>query len=276
MALDIGYWPRVSEPIAKPPAKTVPVRPATRAAWVRALPLAVLVIGVCLALVFGLDRWLNFDELARRYGVLTAFIAVRPVLSVCIAGLAYAAATAFAAPAGWVLTVAMGLAFGWIEGGIIVVFAATLGSSILFLAARTALYDFFRASAGHWLNRFARGFTADGANYMLFLRLFPVIPFALVNIVPAILGIRYSTFVWTTLVGIIPGTFIYTFAGEGLRMLIKEQARACAANAPPCGKMLDVGTLLTPQILIALGLMAMLSLLPALVRRLRSARPDNS
>lgn len=235
----------------------------------RWLPLGVLVLGIALFFLFDLDRFLDFDELARWYGALEALRAESPVLAVLIGAAIYAGATAISVPAGWLLTVAMGLVFGWAMGTAIVVLSATLGACVLFLAARTALADFFRRRAAPWLNTLAEGFRIDAASYLLSLRLMPVVPFSLLNVVPAILGVKFSIFFWTTLFGIIPGSIAYAFAGEGLRSVVAERGEACAAGMPPCGEPLRAGDLVTPQVLIALFLLAIVSLVPVVLKRLR-------
>jgi uncharacterized membrane protein YdjX (TVP38/TMEM64 family) len=235
----------------------------------RWLPLGVLLLAVLVFFLLDLDRFLDFDELARWYGDLEGLRAESPVLAVLIAAAIYAGATAISVPAAWLLTVAMGLVFGWAMGAAIVVLSATLGASVLFLAAKTALADFFRRRAGPWLNTLAQGFRGDAASYLLSLRLMPVVPFSLLNVVPAILGVKFSIFFWTTLVGIIPGAIAYAFAGAGLRSVVAERAEACALDMPPCGEPLRAGDLVTPQVLIALFLLALVSLVPVVLKRLR-------
>lgn len=114
-----------------------------------------------------------------------------------------------------------------------------------------------------------KGFREDATSYMLFLRLAPVFPFTLINVVPAILGVRLSTFAWTTFVGIIPGVTAYAFAGEGLRSIVSERAAACAIDQPPCGTALSPADLVTKEILIAFALLGVVSLLPVVLKRLR-------
>jgi uncharacterized membrane protein YdjX (TVP38/TMEM64 family) len=244
-------------------------RDAGRSGTGRWLPLGVLLGAIALFFLLDFDRFLDFDELARWYWVLEAVRAQTPVLAVLAAAAIYAGATAICVPAGWLLTVAMGLIFGWATGAAIVVLSATLGACVLFLAARTALAGFFRRRAGPALNALIEGFRNDAGSYLLSLRLAPVVPFWLLNVVPAILGVRFSTFLWTTLIGIIPGTIAYAFAGEGLRSVVAERAEACAAAMPPCGEPLRAGDLVTPQMLIALLLLALVSLVPVVLKRLR-------
>ncbi len=250
--------------------KTEPAgRARPKTALKRLLPLAVLLAAIAAIFASGLHRELSFDRIALQYGTLTNLIGERPVLSALGAMLIYMLATSVSFPAAWLLTVSIGLLFGWMVGGIIVLFGATFGACVLYLAARYALADFFRARAGGALNKMADGFRADATNYMLFLRLAPVFPFTLVNVVPAILGVPFIIFVWTTFVGIIPGVIAYAFAGEGLRSIVIERSEACLAEIAPCGEALSPGDLVTPQILIAFALLGVVSLIPVVLKRLR-------
>jgi len=237
----------------------------------RMIPLGLLALAIVALFASGLHRQLSFDRIAMHYGTLAGLIGDRPLLSALVAMLAYALATAVSFPAAWLLTVSTGLLFGWMAGGVIVVLGATSGACILYLAARYALADFFRARAGNVLNRMADGFRSDATSYMLFLRLAPVFPFTLVNVVPAILGVPFITFVWTTFVGIIPGVMAYVFAGVGLRSIVAERAEACRAGIAPCGETLGPGDLITPQILIAFAALGVVSLIPVVLKRMRRA-----
>jgi len=235
----------------------------------RALPLAILAALVGTFFATGLHTRISFDQLALRYGELTAFVNANLALAMLAAIGLYAFAVAAAFPAAWVLTVSYGLIFGWLLGAVTVVVGATLGATILFLVARLVLADFFRAKAGDRLNAMAEGFRKDAFSYLLFLRLAPVFSFLLVNVVPAILGVPLAIFVVTTALGIIPGTIAYAFAGEGLRSIVDDRAAACRAGEPPCGEALSPGDFVTTEILIAFSLLAVVSLLPVVLKRLR-------
>lgn len=240
----------------------------------RFLPLGVLIVAIVLFFVSGLHQRFSFDQIAIHYGMLSTFVADQPILSALGVVVIYAAATAASFPAAWLLTVATGLVFGWATGAVLVIFGATIGACILYSAARFALADFFRQKAGGILNKMAGGFRDNATSYMLFLRLAPIFPFTLVNVVPAILGVPFVTFAWTTFVGIIPGVTAYVFAGEGLRSIVAERAEACAANIAPCGEALTPGDLVTPQILIAFALLGIVSLIPVVLKRFRRAKSD--
>lgn len=240
------------------------------ASWIRRLwPVAVIALGLAAFFLSGAHRLISFDAIAINYARLAEWVADQPVISSLAAVIIYATATAFSVPAAWLFSVATGLVFGWIWGAVLVTLGATLGATLLFLAAGHAFADFFKARAGGWIDRMAKGFRDDAVSYMLFLRLAPVVPFALVNIVPAILGVPLRIFVATTAIGIIPGVIAYVFAGQGLRSIVAERAASCADGVAPCGEPLSAGDLVTPEVLIAFALLGFVSLLPVVLKRLR-------
>ncbi len=238
----------------------------------RWLPLLLLVSAFALFFALGLHERLTLDELALRYGELDRFLQDNYPAAVLISIAAYILVTAASLPVATLLSVAIGLLFGWAAGAAIIVVGATLGAAVIFLVARSLFHDFFARKAGRFLQTMAEGFRKDAVSYMLFLRLAAVFPFSVVNVVPAILGVRFSTYFWTTAIGIIPGTIAYAFAGEGLRSIIHERASACARNVPPCGTPFGAADIVTPQMLIAFVLLALVSLLPVILRRLRRRR----
>ena len=164
--------------------------------------------------------------------------------------LGYAVAVAFSLPGAAIFTMTGGLLFGWWKGPILAVTGATLGATVLFLAARTAIGEPLRARAGPWLKRLEAGFAKNAFNYLLALRLVPVIPFFIINLVPAFLGVKLSTYVVTTFIGIIPGAVVYAGLGNSLNTILD------AGGTP------NLRIILQPQILLPiLGLVA-LALVP--------------
>ncbi len=168
-----------------------------------------------------------------------------------------------------------GFLFGALVGTATTVVSATLGASLLFLAARSSLAATLRARAGPRMERFRAGFAEDAASYLLFLRLAPIFPFWLVNLAPALLGARFKTFFWTTLVGISPGAFAYALAGAGLDHVFearKQIYEAClAAGDEGCKLRIHPGELVTRELILALGAIGVLALLPVLMRKIRRA-----
>jgi uncharacterized membrane protein YdjX (TVP38/TMEM64 family) len=226
----------------------------------RLLPVVILLLGLALFLLFGLERYFSFEMLSRHHGELTAWVAAHVALAAFIFVLFYALAVAFSLPIAVVITPVGGFLFGVWLGAVLSVIGATLGSVALFLAARTAFYDLFRARAGATLARLEDGFRRDSFNYLLFLRLVPVFPFWLVNIVPALLGVKLGPYALATVIGIIPGAIVYASVGASFGMLIERGERP------------DFGVIFEWHILLPLLGLAALSLLPVIYNRLRGSK----
>jgi uncharacterized membrane protein YdjX (TVP38/TMEM64 family) len=224
----------------------------------RLAPLAA--IGVCLALLFALDldRYLTFEALSRHRAELTGWIAANEARAAIAYIAVYAAIIALMfVPGGALLTIAGGFLFGPFAATLYAVIAATLGAAVAFLAARHAFAEALHRRAAPRLARMERGFHEDAFNYLLVLRLVPVFPFWLINLVPAFLGVRLSVFVAATFLGIVPGTFVFALVGDGLGAVFDR------GEAP------DVRIILEPRFLAPLLGLALLALMPVFYKRWR-------
>ncbi|MEM7443660.1 MAG: TVP38/TMEM64 family protein [Pseudomonadota bacterium] len=224
-------------------------------AWQRWLPLGVLVAALVAFFAFDLDRYFSFEMLQDHRQWLTEFVAANAVLASVGFFLAYALAIAISIPVGLILSLAAGFMFGVVWASILVVLAATTGASVAFLAARTALRGVIERRAGGWIKRLESGFRDSAFSYLLTLRLIPIVPFWLVNLVPALLGVRLTTFAIATLIGIIPGTVVFVSVGNGLGATLDR------------GETPNLGIIFDPAILLPLIGLAVLSLLPALYKK---------
>jgi len=175
-------------------------------------PLIILLGGLGFALSQGWHNYLTLESFAQNIGWLDAQIAKNFFLVLIAFALVYAAATAFMVPASF-LTISGGVLFGLAFGTGATVLGATIGASILFMAARTSIGESLRSIVGPFLEKMQAGFNEDALSYMFALRLIPAFPFAVVNIAPAILGAKFRDYFITTLFGIIPGTLAYTWIG---------------------------------------------------------------
>lgn len=243
----------LTTPVTAMPASAGTARPT----WARLLPLAVLALGLAAVFGLGLHKYLSFEQLRLHRGALMAYVATMPVKAVLLFIAVYALATAMSLPGGIVLTLTGGFLFGMWVGTAAAVVGATIGATLLFIAARTVLADTLRTKAGPWLARMEAGFREDALSYLLVLRLVPGFPFFIVNLVPAFLGVPLATFVVTTFLGIIPGTFVFATIGSGLGSVFDAMQEFSLKGA------------LTPQVVIALIGLAALSLVPVVVKRLR-------
>jgi uncharacterized membrane protein YdjX (TVP38/TMEM64 family) len=248
-----------------------------RKSWLRRLaPLLVIAAVAGVIISQGWHNLISFQQLALNQQALQAWIGENIVGALAVYAAIYIVVIALSLPGGAVLTVAGGVLFGWLLGGTITVIAATLGATAIFLIARSSLGEPLAARAGPWLGRFRSGFQENALSYLLFLRLVPVFPFWVVNLAPALLGVKLRDYVIGTALGIIPGTFAFAFAGEGLDSVLAAQREAylaCqearGAGDPPCEFRFDPGTLITPELLIAFAALGIVALLPAIVKKVR-------
>jgi len=250
------------------------------ATWIKRLwPLIALVGAMAFVFAMGWHRYLTITALAENREALRGFIDTHSLLSLAAFVLLYAVATALSLPGGAVLTIAGGFLFGWLLGGAASIVGATIGAIIVFLIARTALGDLLAARAGPWLSRFRQGFQQDAFSYLLFLRLVPIFPFWLVNLAPGLLGVSFATYVATTFLGIIPGTFAFALAGNGLDSIIEAQrtqylsclAKTGSGGQESCSYTLDPGAMLTPELVAGLVALGLVALIPVAVKWIRRA-----
>lgn len=240
----------------------------------RFIVLAVLAaVGLAAYLAFGRGA-ISFEALIRHHQEIDAFVTSHRSLGALAYICIYAAAVLLSLPGAAFLTVCGGFLFGVVIGAAAAITGATIGAIVIFLIARTALGEPLLKRAGPRVTELAKGFRDDAFFYLLFLRLVPAFPFFLVNLVPAFAGVKLSTFVAATVLGIIPGALVYALAGTGLGSVVAAQEasyRACVkAGVADCSVSFDTRNVLTPELVGALIALGLLALLPVLVRRLRT------
>jgi len=242
----------------------------------RFLPLAVIAVISVTVIIMGWHKQLSLVALVDRRVAIDAFVAEHPVAAFAAFAVTYALAVALSLPGAAFLTICCGMIFGTFAGGLTALVGATAGATVIFLIAKSALGGWLVRRAGRRTENLAAGFCADAFHYLLFLRLVPVFPFWLVNLVPALCGVGLATFVAATALGIIPGTFAFAFFGAGLDSAIAAQAtayRAClSAGHPDCHLNFDPGAAATPQLIASLVALGALALVPVAVKQLKTAR----
>lgn len=241
----------------------------------RLVPLAILVVVALVAWRVGALHHFTLEGFLERREALAQAVADDYWTALASFVGLYVLVVALSVPGALILTLSAGLLFGPVVGGVAAVLGATAGSTLLFLIARTAVGDLIRHRIGGRLAPFAEGFRRDAFNYLLFLRLAPVAPFWLVNLVPAFLGVPLATFVAATAIGIVPATLAFATVGSGLDSVLEAQAAAkadCLA-AGTCKLDLDISALVTPKLLAALVALAVIALVPVAVRRWRGQAP---
>jgi uncharacterized membrane protein YdjX (TVP38/TMEM64 family) len=237
-------------------------------------PLLAVLAVTTLILAMGWHRQLTFENLAMRRGDLDSLVRANMALALLAYMAIYIVVVALSLPGAGVLTITGGLLFGvWIAAPATVV-AATIGAIIIFLIARSSLGAALAERTGPWLDKFRDGFQREGISYMLFLRLVPF-PFWLINLVPAVLGVPLRTFAIGTFFGIIPATFAFTYLGDTLDRVITDaragyDACVAARGVANCTLTVELGMLPIRQILIALTLIGLVSLIPTALKKWRA------
>ncbi len=244
----------------------------------RIAPLIAILCLSVLVFAMGWERQISFETLARHHDALRQFIAGHRATALAgYVGL-YIAVVGLSLPVGAYLTVIGGILFGTLVGGIAAVVGASIGAILIFSIAKSAFGEQLVRKAGPAAAKVAQGFRADALSYLLFLRLVPIFPFWLVNLVSALCGLRLATFAAGTAVGIMPVTFVFASVGSGLASVMTAQERAydacLAAGRADCRLMFHAADALTPQLLAALVALGLLALVPVVVKRLRARNPN--
>lgn len=223
----------------------------------KSIPLFIILTVVVLFYALGLHKQFSLEMLKAHHEQLQIFTAQHFWLSSLILVGLYAVFTAFALPLAALLSITSGYLFGTAWGSALVVVGATTGATSLFLAVRYALADWVQKRSAKWIHELKDGFNANAFNYLLTLRLIPLIPFAVLNSVPALLNMRVSQYILATALGIVPGTVVYNWLGHGLR------------NTIDAHDSINFGIIFEPQILIPLILLGALALLPVVYKKLK-------
>ncbi|MFA7820350.1 FAD-dependent oxidoreductase [Aeromonas dhakensis] len=215
--------------------------------------LLVLVMGCLIGAFFAFDlgHYLSLPQLQARQAELAALVERHFGAAALLFVAVYVVSTALSLPGASLLTLAGSAVFGVAWGLLLVSFASSMGATLAFLSARFLLRDWVERRFGDKLASLQAGMKKEGALYLLSLRLIPIFPFFLVNLLMGLTPIRVSTYYWVSQLGMLPGTFVYVLAGSEL------------ANLTSTGNILSPGLMLA---LTLLGLMPML--LKGLQRRL--------
>lgn len=230
--------------------------PAKAKSWLRFLPMAILAAGATLAYFMAGD-YLSLQTVSENRDALLGW-RDRNLMTASLAYVAiYVVAVSFSVPGAIWLTLAGGFAFGAVLGSVLTVFSATIGATLIFLAARSSLGAFLHERAGPWLKRVDEEVEKGEISFLLVMRLIPAIPFFIANLAPAFVKVRLGNFIWTTLIGIAPATAVISSVGAGLGEVLDQGGEP------------DIGVIFEPQILLPLLALATLAALPVIIRKLR-------
>ena len=212
-----------------------------------------LVVGIALAIgavfYFDLGRFLSLTALKENRDSLLAFTEENFAAAVGIFIVAYAIATGLSLPGAVILTLAGGFLFGAVFATVCVNIGATTGATLAFLTARYLLRDTVEQKFGKWLGPFQEGFAKNAFSYLLTLRLIPLFPFFVVNLVSGLTRVNVGTYVAATAIGIIPGSFVYAYAGRQL------------------GTINSLKEIASPNVVVAFVLLGLLALVPVVYKK---------
>lgn len=215
-------------------------------------------LGVGLFLWFDLGRFLTLEALKANRQSLMAYHASHRALMVAGFMALYIIQTALSLPGAAVLSLAAGAIFGPLMGTVYANSAATIGATLAFLVTRYLLRDAIQNRFGTRLETMNRELENRGFNYLLFLRLVPLFPFFLINLAAGLTRLPLRTFVLGTMIGIIPGGFVYVNAGASLAGITSLSGIA------------------SPRVLGSFALLGLFALLPVLYNRLKAGRTPPS
>jgi uncharacterized membrane protein YdjX (TVP38/TMEM64 family) len=225
----------------------------------RLAPLAILAAGFVAFFALGLEQYLSISALRENRHLFLAWVDAWGLVAAAAYIAVYAVVIALSIPGGAVLSITGGFLFGALWGTLYILIGATAGAAALFMIAKSSLGEILRERAVPWLKRMEEGFGKNALVYLLVLRLVPLFPFFVVNLVPAFLGVRLSTYIIGTFFGIIPGTTVFASVGAGLGSIFDS------------GEAFSLTGILTPQIIAAMIGLALLALIPVAYKKIKGA-----
>lgn len=214
---------------------------------------------LCIILILWMKQsgFLTFETLVQNKDILKKFVMDHYTTAVVIFIFAYFIATTFSLPTGLVLSLAGGFLFGAVPGTVYINIGATTGATALFIGSRYFFGDYFQSKYKANIKSLNEELEKNGKSYLLTLRLIPIFPFFLVNLMSGLSTIALTTFVWTTAIGIIPGSFVYAYAGSQLSSIQTTE------------------DIVSPSILLALVMLGILSLIPTVYGKVQQRKGES-
>ena len=182
----------------------------------KALLVLLIVAAITVFFGMGLDQYLTLHALKEGQGKFAAMLEQSPGLTTLAVFFIYVIVVALSLPGATIMSLAIGALFGFWYGTLLVSFASTIGATLAFLASRYVLRDMVQRRFGGRLKGINEGMAKDGALYLFMLRLVPLFPFFLINLLMGLTQIRTATFCWVSQLGMLPGTLVYINAGTQL------------------------------------------------------------
>lgn len=179
----------------------------------KAILVLVLLGAIAAYFVFDLGQILSLESFKASQADIVAAKDANPVLYIAGFFILYVAVTGLSIPGAAIMTLVAGALFGVVVGTIIVSFASTMGATLAFLTARFVLREWVQGKFGERLRAIDDGLEKDGAFYLFTLRLIPVFPFFVINLLMGLTRIKTRTFFWVSQLGMLPATIVFVNAG---------------------------------------------------------------
>lgn len=228
---------------------------SARPSYGKVITALILLAGIGAFFFFDLSSYLSLESIKANRDALLSYTASNFGVAITVFIVLYIVQTAFSLPGGAILTLTGGFLFGSFLGTIVVNIGATIGATLAFLAARYLLRDWVEHKFGARLKTIQAGFSKNAFSYLMTLRLIPAFPFFLVNLVSGLTRVSIGTYALATALGIIPGSFVFAFAGRQL------------------GTINSLSEIASPPVLLAFTLLGLLALLPIAYRKW-GAKPE--
>ncbi len=167
----------------------------------------------------GFTDYLNLEYVKENLASFKDYYSQNPIKTALIFGSIYILCTALSIPGATILTLTGGALFGFLKGVIIVSFASTIGATIAFLVSRFLMKDTIQKKYGEKLKTINQGIEKDGASYLFTLRMLPVFPFFIINLLMGLTPIKTIVFYLVSQIGMLPGTAVYVNAGSQLSQI---------------------------------------------------------
>ena len=236
--------------------------PSKQSGLARRLPL-LAILAVAAVGAFTLGDLLSFETLAENRERLIAFRDANYAATVAVFIAAYVVIVAFSLPGATIATLTGGFLFATFPGALFNVAGATIGATIIFLAARWGLGERLAARMDEGegrIQRLKRGIDENQWEMLFLIRLVPAVPFFVANLLPALVGVPLGRYIVTTFLGIIPGAVVYTSVGAGLGEVFAR------------GETPNLGIIFEPHVLLPILGLAALAALPIVLKALRGKK----
>lgn len=230
---------------------------------IRLIPLLLIITVIYFAVRFNVIHYLSFASLKEYHLQLENYVQNNFYPAIIIFSLAYILVTVTSFPGASFFSLLAGFLFGSILGTTIVVIAATIGATLLMLAIKLAFGGVVMAKIGSKIKFMEKNIKHNAFFYLLSLRLLPVVPFWLVNLAGGVLNVKLRDFVITTFIGIIPGAFVYVNIGSSLTTVFAQNTDN-----------FKLSSLVNHNILIALTLLGLISIIPGIVKSLKKGNEN--